>query len=191
MTTASDEMERAPAALPEPRYRDGVHRERHEQGDEYSPMVDLGYNYRLTDLACALGLSQLAKLDQFLKRRAELAQRYRTELARQAGAPLPDVHPMSATPGTSFRSCWTSSGSPPIGATILAALRAENIGATVHYVPVYWHPYYQAAATARAVPACGMGLRAPPHAAALPGDERRDADDVLAAVRKVLGHYLR
>jgi perosamine synthetase len=75
---------------------------------------------------------------------------------------------------------------------VLAALRAENIGATVHYVPVYWHPYYQARGYPR-----GLCPRAEEAFARLltlplfPGMTERDVDDVLAAVRKVIGHYAR
>ena len=76
--------------------------------------------------------------------------------------------------------------------TILAALRAENIGVTVHYVPVYWHPYYRARGYERGL--CPNAEWAFEHLLTLPlfpamSDE--DVDDVLAAVRKVLGHYLR
>ncbi len=142
VTTPSDEMN---ARLR--RFRNhGLESEftrRDERGDEYSPMVDLGYNYRLTDVACALGLSQLAKLDQFLKRRAELAQRYRAELAAQPGLRLPDVAPDVRHAWHIFPVLLDVERLTVDRRTILAALRAENIGATVHYVPVYWHPYYR------------------------------------------------
>src|SRR5262245_51539993 len=92
VTTANDEMN---ARLR--RFRNhGLETDfkvRDEKGDEYTPMVDLGYNYRLTDEACALGLSKLVQVAQFVKRRSELAQRYRAELVRQRGVQLPDVAP--------------------------------------------------------------------------------------------------
>jgi len=191
VTTASDEMN---ARLR--RFRNhGLETEfkvRHEKGDEYTPMVDLGYNYRLTDVACALGLSQLAKLDHFLKRRAELAQRYRTELARQPGVLLPDVSPDVRHVWHIFPILLEIERLAADRRTILAALRAENIGVTVHYVPVYWHPYYRARGYERGL--CPNAEWAFEHLLTLPlfpamSDE--DVDDVLAAVRKVLGHYLR
>jgi len=166
--------------------------ERHERGDEYSPMVELGYNYRLTDLQCALGLSQLTRLEQFLKRRAELAQRYRMELAGQPGLLLPAV-------ATDVRHAWHIF---PVllqperlradRRTILAALRAENIGVAVHYVPVYWHPYYQARGYGRGLcPRAEWAFERLLTLPLFPAMTDEDADDVLAAVRKVLGHYLR
>ena len=166
--------------------------ERHERGDEYSPMVELGYNYRLTDLQCALGLSQLARLEQFLKRRGELAHRYRTELAGQPGLQLPAV-------ASDVRHAWHIF---PVlleperlrtdRRTILAALRAENIGVAVHYVPVYWHPYYQARGYGRGLcPRAEWAFERLLTLPLFPAMTDEDADDVLAAVRKVLGHYLR
>jgi UDP-4-amino-4,6-dideoxy-N-acetyl-beta-L-altrosamine transaminase len=167
-------------------------REREASGGEYSPMVDLGYNYRLTDLQCALGLSQLSRLDQSLKRRAEIAQRYRSELDGFPGLALPAV-------AAHVRHAWhifpVLLEPERLGAdrrTILAALRAENVGATVHYVPVYWHPYYVARGYRRGL--CPRAERAFERLLTLPlfpAMTERDVDDVLAAVRKVLGHYRR
>jgi perosamine synthetase len=166
--------------------------QRHERGDEYSPMVTLGYNYRLTDLGCALGLSQLGKLEHFLKRRGELAQRYRTELAGQPGLRMPAVLPDVRHAWHIFPVLLEVERLAADRRTILAALRAENIGAAVHYVPVYWHPYYQGLGYRR-----GLCPRAEWAFARLltlplfPAMTDGDADDVLAAVRKVLAHYLR
>jgi perosamine synthetase len=166
--------------------------ERHARGDEYSPMVDLGYNYRLTDLQCALGLSQLAKLEHSLKRRAEIAQRYRTELAAQPGLTLPAVARHVRHAWHIFPVLLDLDRVRVDRRTILGALRAENIGAAVHYVPVYWHPYYQARGYRRGL--CPRAESAFERLLTLPlypAMTERDVDDVLAAVRKVLGHYLR
>ncbi len=76
--------------------------------------------------------------------------------------------------------------------TILAALRAENIGVAVHYVPVYWHPYYQARGYGRGLcPRAEWAFERLLTLPLFPAMTDEDADDVLAAVRKVLGHYLR
>src|SRR5207249_5037785 len=165
--------------------------ERHERGDEYSPMVELGYNYRLTDLQCALGLSQLTRLEQFLKRRAELAQRYRMELAGQPGLLLPAVAPDVRHAWHIFPVLLQPERLRADRRTILAALRAENIGAAVHYVPVYWHPYYQARGYRRGLcPRAEWAFERLLTLPLFPAMTDEDADDVLAAVRKVLGHYL-
>lgn len=166
--------------------------QRHERGDEYSPMVELGYNYRLTDLQCALGLSQLARLEQLLKRRAELAQRYRTELADQPGLLLPAVLPHVRHGWHLFPVLLDSERLGANRRTILAALRAENIGAAVHYVPVYWHPYYERRGYRRGLcPRAEWAFERLLTLPLFPAMSDEDADDVLAAVRKVLGHYLR
>ena len=191
VTTASDEMN---ARLR--RFRnhglEADFRDRHERGDEYTPMVDLGYNYRLTDVACALGLSQLAKLDQFLKRRAELAQRYRAELARQPGLLLPEVSPDVRHVWHIFPVLLEIERLAADRRTILAALRAENIGVTIHYVPVYWHPYYRARGYQRGLcPNAEWAFERLLTLPLFPAMTDEDAEDALTAVRKVLRHYLR
>jgi len=119
-------------------------RERAARRAVYSSMVDLGYNYRLPDLQCALGLSQLGRLEQFLKRRSAIAEAYLGALTSLPQIAIPAV-------GSHVRHAWHIF---PVllrleqlradRDTILAALQAENIGAIVHYVPAYWHPYYEA-----------------------------------------------
>lgn len=166
--------------------------ERHERGDEYSPMVDLGYNYRLTDMQCALGLSQLGKLEAFLKRRAEIAQRYRTELLGEPGLTLPAVLPHVRHAWHIFPVLLDLEHMSADRRTIVAALRAENIGATVHYVPVYWHPYYQARGYARGLcPRAEWAFERLVTLPLYPAMTEQDVDDVLAAVGKVLGHFIR
>ena len=167
-------------------------RERDARGDEYSPMVDLGYNYRITDVQCALGLSQLARLEALLKRRAEIAQRYRVELDGLAGLRLPAVASHVRHAWHIFPVLLDLERLRADRRAVLAALRAENIGAAVHYVPVYWHPYYQARGYPRGL--CPRAEAAFDRLLTLPlfpAMTEGDVDDVLTAVRKVLGHYLR
>jgi perosamine synthetase len=167
-------------------------RERDASGLEYSPMVDLGYNYRVTDLQSALALSQLGRLEAGLKRREEIAQRYRAELGALPELALPDVVPGVRHAWHIFPVLLDLDRLAADRRAVLAALRAENIGAAVHYVPVYWHPYYEARGYAR-----GLCPRAEAAFARLltvplfPGMSDGDVDDVLAAVRKVIGHYRR
>ena len=76
--------------------------------------------------------------------------------------------------------------------TVMAALRAVNIGAAVHYVPAYWHPYYEGLGYRRGL--CPRAESAFERLVTLPlfaAMSDADADDVVAALRKVLGHYLR
>jgi UDP-4-amino-4,6-dideoxy-N-acetyl-beta-L-altrosamine transaminase len=167
-------------------------RERTARGAPYSPMVDLGYNYRLTDIQCALGLSQLSKLDSLVKRRTRIAERYVAALGRLEAVQVPAVLPHS-------RHAWhifpVLLEIERIGAdrdTILAALRAEGIGATVHYVPAYWHPYYEGLGYRRGL--CPRAEAAYERLLTLPlfpAMTDADVDDVLTALRKVLWYYAR
>ncbi|MGB9804664.1 UDP-4-amino-4,6-dideoxy-N-acetyl-beta-L-altrosamine transaminase [Desulfofundulus sp.] len=114
-----------------------------DQGPWYYEMLDVGFNYRLTDIQAALGLSQLRKLDRFLARRREIALTY-----NEAFADLPEVEvPYQAPYG---RSSWhlyvlaLNLDLLRVGRReVFEALRAENIGVNVHYMPVYRHPYYR------------------------------------------------
>ncbi len=95
--------------------------------------VEVGYNYRLTDVQAALGVSQLARLERFVKRRNEIADRY-----RMLTADLPIVAPPSAPPG------WTHgyhlyAVRVPQRDVVFRRLREEGIGVQVHYVPIHHH----------------------------------------------------
>src|SRR5262249_61870856 len=116
-------------------------RERRARGAPYSPMVDLGFNCRLSDLQCALVLSQLAKLETFLKRRAAIAERYTAALDRIEAVTVPSLLPHGRHAWHIFPVLLQLEQLAADRNTVLAALRAEGIGATVHYVPTYCPPY--------------------------------------------------
>jgi perosamine synthetase len=167
-------------------------RERDARGLEFSPMVELGFNYRLSDLQCALGASQLGRLEEGLKRRAEIAQRYRAELAGEPGLRLPAVAPDVRHAWHIFPALLDLERLTADRRGVLAALRAENVGAAVHYVPVYWHPFYARRGYARGL--CPVAEDAFARLVTLPlfpSMTDADAGDVVAAVRKVLGRYRR
>ena len=122
-------------------------------GPWYYEQTDLGFNYRITDMQCALGLTQLDKLPRFVERRRALAVRYGEALAA-AGlldrlAPLevaPDIGhayhlyvvQLRGRPGESLESLAQRRKD------LFVALRAEGLYCQVHYVPVPWQPYYRA-----------------------------------------------
>lgn len=98
----------------------------------------LGFNYRMTDLQAALGLSQLVRLDAFLAERRQRAQRYQRAFE---GTPVSTLHQLAAT-----RSAWhLMSVLVPAGvrAEVFRRLRQDGIGVNVHYLPIYRQPYYQ------------------------------------------------
>jgi UDP-4-amino-4,6-dideoxy-N-acetyl-beta-L-altrosamine transaminase len=111
------------------------------EGDWVYEMQSIGFNYRLSDLHAALGLSQLKRLDDFIARREALVARYDELLASVAlirPAPLGDMRSALhlyvvelAAPGV-------------LRATVFARLRAAGIGVAVHYIPVHLQPYYRA-----------------------------------------------
>lgn len=119
------------------------HRQREKQGSWFYEMVDLGYNYRLSDFQCALGLSQLRRLPEWLQRRAQIAERYTKAFAR-----IDTLRPITVLGDRS--SAWhlyvIELQLQKLSATrtsIFKELRERGIGVNVHYIPVHWHPYYQ------------------------------------------------
>ncbi|PIE54673.1 MAG: UDP-4-amino-4,6-dideoxy-N-acetyl-beta-L-altrosamine transaminase [Dethiosulfovibrio peptidovorans] len=100
-------------------------------------MMDLGYNYRLSDIQCALGLSQLSKLDRFLEERRAVAYRYDRDLSALPGCVLPQAHPGHGYHLYSFRV------PPEARKELFIHLRELGIWVQVHYAPVHLHPYYQ------------------------------------------------
>ena len=118
-----------------------------EAGGWSYDIPELGHNLRITDLQCALGTSQLAKLERFVVRRNELAERYRALLA---GSPV--VLPPAAPPGTRHGHHLFPVRVPDRRATY-DALRGAGIGVQVHYVPVHHLSAYAGAAPPEGLPA--------------------------------------
>jgi perosamine synthetase len=118
-------------------------RQRQSQGQWHYEMVLLGFNYRIPDILCALGAQQLKRLDSNLARRRVIAARYAAAFGE-----LPAV--MTPVERPEVNSAWHLY---PIRLRLEAlrvdrshlfrALRAENIGVNVHYIPVHLHPYYR------------------------------------------------
>ncbi len=107
-----------------------------DQGGWYYEQVDLGYNYRITDLQAALGESQLRRLDAFLERRRELAARYDRLLAQ-----LPVTRPGQHADGVSAWHLYVVQVENR--RQVYDALREAGIGVAVHYIPVHLQPYYR------------------------------------------------
>jgi dTDP-4-amino-4,6-dideoxygalactose transaminase len=108
-------------------------------------MAEPGFNYRLPDVLCALGLSQLAKLDRFAARRRALAKAYRHALAPLAPAVLAAASPPWSRPVPHLMTVLIDF--PAFGRSrsgVMEALRARGVGSQVHYIPVHRQPYYRA-----------------------------------------------
>ncbi len=121
--------------------RDPERLSRPDEGPWYYEIAEVGFNYRLTDFQCALGLSQLPKLAGFVARRAELASRWLEELADLDTLELPTVR-------AGVRSGWhlfvVRVRDAALRRPFFERLRELGIGPQVHYVPVPWHPAYRA-----------------------------------------------
>ena len=103
----------------------------------------LGFNYRLPDFACALGMQQLNKLDANLARRREIAARYTAAFREIRGLIPPAVRPETNPAWHLYPIRLDLKNLTADRAEIFRALRAENIGVNVHYIPVHFHPYYR------------------------------------------------
>jgi UDP-4-amino-4,6-dideoxy-N-acetyl-beta-L-altrosamine transaminase len=163
-------------------------RQREEEGAWFYQMVDLGYNYRLTDFQCALGVSQLRKLPSLISRRREIAQEYAAAFEHDEL-----VRPLTLNEGVShgYHLYVVELELDRISVdrtTIFAALRAEGIGVNVHYCPAHLHPFYRKRYGFQPGD-CPVAEGASERILSLPifpSMDQEDVRDVIGAVRKVL-----
>jgi UDP-4-amino-4,6-dideoxy-N-acetyl-beta-L-altrosamine transaminase len=122
--------------------RDPTLMEGENQGAWYYQQLELGFNYRMTDLQAALGTSQMTRLDDFVARRRELAKRYDRSLSD-----LPLILPWQSPETCSAFHLYVVKVDPAKTITprrqVFDILRAANIGVNVHYIPVHTQPYYK------------------------------------------------
>jgi len=154
-------------------------------GPWYYQQVELGFNYRMTDIQAALGQSQLRRLDSFLDRRRQLVARYETLLA---DLPLvrPWQHPATASAWHLYVVQVDEAHTTRSRLEVFNALRAAGIGVNVHYIPVHSQPYYRQAGVSRSLPVAeryyARAISLPMYASL--SDE--DQDQVVAALREAL-----
>ena len=111
-------------------------------GDWYYEMQSLGYNYRMTDIQAALGISQFRKLDKFIDRRKEISRLYDSEFRDN---PWFDIPPVRSYASSSYHLYPIRFKDEFIQRKkeIFSRLKERGFGVQVHYIPVYWHPFYQ------------------------------------------------
>jgi perosamine synthetase len=119
------------------------HHQRRQRGEWFYEIIDLGYNYRLTDFQCALGLSQLKKLPHFLKRRREIAEIYNLVLRD-----VDEISPLAVNNDIdhAYHLYVIRINFAKIGRQrkdIFQAFYQHGIIVNVHYIPVHLHPFYQ------------------------------------------------
>jgi len=158
-------------------------------------MVALGYNYRLADIGCALGHSQLRRLDAVLARRREIAGRY-TEAFRS----LPGLEPPTVSADPEVVPAWhlypvrVDLARLRVGRLeIFRALQAEGLAVNVHYQPIHLHPYYRNQGGYRPgdYPVAEAAYERLITLPLFDGMTDRDAQDVIDAVGKVCRYFSR
>lgn len=122
--------------------RDPAHMTCSPDGPWYYQQIDLGYNYRMTELQAALGVSQMRRLDAYVARRHELARRY-DQLLAELPLTTPWQHPDTYSGLHLYvirlqldKICQTR-------LQVFEALRAQGIGVNLHYIPVHTQPYFE------------------------------------------------
>lgn len=106
----------------------------------YYEMLELGFNYRMTDMQSALGLSQLKRVNKFIKKRLELAKLYDKELSKIKG-----IHIIKSEQDVknAYHLYIVKTQDLKVRMNLFNYLYENGIHCQVHYIPVYWHPYYQ------------------------------------------------
>ena len=116
------------------------HHQRELQGTWHYAMMDLGFNYRISDMQCALGISQLKNFPEGLRRRREIARMYESVLAKIEG-----VMPLRVADGVlhAYHLYVVKIKEKNGRGKVFDKMRAAHIGVNVHYLPVHLHPFYQ------------------------------------------------
>ncbi len=156
----------------------------------YNEQVELGYNYRMTDFQAALLLSQLNKLPRFSARRKEIVRRY-----DEAFSQMPELFVQREIPESdTTRHLYVLRLNPERltcdRRQFFDALYAENTCPQVHYLPVYWHSYYEKLGYGKGL--CPNAERYYEKVMSIPlyyGMTDEDVEDVVRAVKKVVAHY--
>lgn len=164
--------------------------EHESHGGWYYEQIDLGMNYRMTDIQAALILSQLDKLDLFSNRRKEIVSRY-----NQAFGELPEiiVQEEIEESDTTRHLYILRLNLERLKCTrreFFEAMGAEGVCCNVHYIPVYYHPYYERLGYAKGI--CPKAEKLYEEMMSLPlyyGMKDQDVEDVITAVKKVVEAY--
>ncbi|MFZ7133081.1 MAG: UDP-4-amino-4,6-dideoxy-N-acetyl-beta-L-altrosamine transaminase [Eubacteriales bacterium] len=162
----------------------------HTPFNGYNEQIEVGYNFRMTDFQAALGTSQLRKLNQFSNRRKDIVNKYNEAFSKIPEITIQKEIKESDTTRHLYIIRLKSNKLRVDRNEIYKALNAENIGLQVHYIPVYFHPYYQE---------LGYKKGLCPNAEALYEEiitiplyysmRNEDVESVIEAVKKVISYY--
>lgn len=164
--------------------------ERPSHGPWYYEQIDLGYNYRLTDIQCALILSQIDKLERFSGRRREIVEQYNEAFSKMPELFVQEEIPESDTTRHLYILRLVPERLRIDRKGFFEALGAENICCNVHYIPVYRHPYYEKLGYKEGL--CPNAEKLYNEILSLPlyyALTDQDVADVIEAVTKIVAYY--
>lgn len=164
--------------------------ERPSHGPWYCEQIDLGYNYRLTDIQCALILSQIDKLERFSGRRREIVEQYNEAFSKMPELFVQEEIPESDTTRHLYILRLVPERLRIDRKGFFEALGAENICCNVHYIPVYRHPYYEKLGYKEGL--CPNAEKLYNEILSLPlyyALTDQDVADVIEAVTKIVAYY--
>ncbi len=160
------------------------------EGPWYYEQIALGYNYRITDIQAALIVSQMKKLDRFAARRKEIVKRYDEAFGTIPGIIVQKEIPQSDTCRHLYIIRLDPGKLTCTRREFFDAMSAENVRCQIHYVPVYWFPYYRHLGYEKGLcPNAEEVYKGIMSIPLYPKMTDRDVDDVIHAVKKVAGYY--
>ncbi|WP_346887108.1 UDP-4-amino-4,6-dideoxy-N-acetyl-beta-L-altrosamine transaminase [Clostridium sp. UBA1056] len=172
----------------------GITRDKEMMNEYHGPwhyeQIDLGYNYRITDIQCALGISQMNKIDKFVNRRREIVKKYNEAFKNIEEINIPHEADFSNSGWHIYLIKLNLERLACTRKEIFEALQAENIGVNVHYIPVYLHPYYKSLGYEKGL--CKNAEELYERMITIPLFPKmtyEDVQDVIDGVKKVINHY--
>lgn len=162
------------------------------EGPWYYEQISLGYNYRMTDFQAALLLSQLKKLDMFIARRKEIVKKYDKAFQLLSEIKIQQEIPESDTCRHLYIIQLNSEKLTCTRRQFFDAMAEENIQCQIHYVPVYWFPYYKKLGYEKGI--CPSAEKIYQNIVSIPLYPKmsdQDIEDVIHAVTKVIEYYRR
>ncbi len=170
--------------------RDETQMEHSSDGPWYYEQIDLGYNYRMTDIQAALLISQLDKLPMFSARRKEIVAKYNEAFSKLPQIAVQKEIPESDTTRHLYILRLVPEKLKINRKEFFDALGAENVCCNVHYIPTYYFPYYERLGYQKGI--CPKAEKLYEEMISLPlyyGMSDQDVEDVIQAVTKIATHY--
>lgn len=170
--------------------RDEKLMQREPEGDWYYQQVELGYNYRMTDMQAALICSQLDKLPMFKKRRREITEAYDRAFSKMPEIVLQKEIPQSDTARHLYIIQLVLEKLNATRREVFEALKAENVCCNVHYIPIYYFPWYKKLGYQKGI--CPKAEYLYERIITLPlfySMTQADVESVICAVKKVISYY--